>query len=233
VKERLTGAIILVALMVLLVPELLTGPLRSTPRAAVLPAVVGEAPLRSYTIELADEARTHNTAPQASGPRQPAPLAPTAQAENAAQEVAAGSGTGDPGNDVATTAATPAVAPPPSPGSTSAGAATPAPNRQARIPTRGARANSLTSGGRGNDAGASGAWVVQVGSFSSRANAEHLARQLRAQGFEVSVSQSSSGRHLFRVRVGAAHDRAGALALAQKLRGLGHSGTVLPKQGGA
>jgi cell division septation protein DedD len=74
---------------------------------------------------------------------------------------------------------------------------------------------------------------VQLGSFVSRANAEQLAQRVRSQGFEVSVSQSPSGRHLFRVRVGATHDRAGALALAQKLRGLGHRGTVLPRQGGA
>jgi cell division protein FtsN len=75
---------------------------------------------------------------------------------------------------------------------------------------------------------------VQLGSFASRANAEHLAQQVRSQGFEVSVSQSSSGRHLFRVRVGAAKTQAGALALEQKLRALGHGGgTVLPKQGGA
>ena len=33
-KERLTGAIILVALTVLLVPELLTGPIRVAPRIA-------------------------------------------------------------------------------------------------------------------------------------------------------------------------------------------------------
>ncbi len=75
---------------------------------------------------------------------------------------------------------------------------------------------------------------MQLGSFASRANAEHLARQVRSQGFEVSVSQSSSGRHLFRVRVGGAKTQAGALALEQKLRALGHGGgTVLPKQGGA
>ena len=41
-KERLTGAIILVALIVLLVPELLTGPVRSAPRATAVASSAGE-----------------------------------------------------------------------------------------------------------------------------------------------------------------------------------------------
>jgi cell division protein FtsN len=72
--------------------------------------------------------------------------------------------------------------------------------------------------------------MVQLGSFASRANAEHLARQVRAQGFQVNVSQGSSGRHLYRVRVGPAHDRAAATALVQQLRAAGHSGSVVPKE---
>ena len=247
-KERLTGAIILVALMVLLIPELLTGPLRSAPRAAALPPSAGEAPLRSYTIELADEARTRNAAPQASGPHQPAPVGATAQvdgaqvdgaqveeaqANDASPEMSAGAAAAQAGS-----ASAPASA-----GSTAAGAGVPPPSRTANAPTPPTRANRMdstrangaraTTGGRESGAGASGAWVVQLGSFASRANAEHLAQQVRSQGFEVSVSQSSSGRHLFRVRVGAAKTQAGALALEQKLRALGHSGTVLPRQGGA
>ena len=239
-KERLTGAIILVALMVLLIPELLTGPLRSAPRAAALPPSAGEAPLRSYTIELADEARTRNSAPQASGPHQPAPLGATAQGDgaqddSASPETSTGTAAGD--------AAADAASAPASAGSAVAGAPVPPPSRAVNAPTPPARANRMdsaraagataTAGGRESGASASGAWVVQLGSFASRANAEHLAQQVRSQGFEVSVSQSSSGRHLFRVRVGAAKTQAGALALEQKLRALGHSGTVLPKQGGA
>ena len=47
-KQRLTGAVILVALFVLLVPELLTGPREAHP-----PADDGsEAGLREYTIDL-------------------------------------------------------------------------------------------------------------------------------------------------------------------------------------
>jgi DedD protein len=55
VKERLTGAVILVALIVLVVPELLSG----TARRAGQPATgVDELPLRSVTVELGDETRS-------------------------------------------------------------------------------------------------------------------------------------------------------------------------------
>jgi cell division septation protein DedD len=81
VKERLTGAIILVVLIVLLVPELLSGPkhpVTQTPAAAASSAE--EVPLRSYTINLADDAHPRGTSgtpsngpamPQPSGPEQP------------------------------------------------------------------------------------------------------------------------------------------------------------------
>ena len=52
-KQRLTGAVILVALVVLLVPELLTGPREAHP-----PADDGsEAGLRQYTIDLDSQER--------------------------------------------------------------------------------------------------------------------------------------------------------------------------------
>ncbi|MEJ0039012.1 MAG: SPOR domain-containing protein [Gammaproteobacteria bacterium] len=68
-KERLTGAIILVVLLVLLVPELLTGP---ESRQATKPAGADGAQLRSYTIDLQDDAAN----------RPPPPSAPTATASD-------------------------------------------------------------------------------------------------------------------------------------------------------
>jgi cell division protein FtsN len=70
---------------------------------------------------------------------------------------------------------------------------------------------------------------VQLGSFASRSNADRLARQVHAQGFPVSVSQGSSGRRLYRVRVGPAKDRAAASQLATQLRASGHSGSIVPE----
>jgi DedD protein len=70
-------------------------------------------------------------------------------------------------------------------------------------------------------------WTVQLGTFASRANAERLVRELKGQGFAAFSSESgSSGRELYRVRVGPAADRAAAEALGAKLRAAGHTGTL-------
>jgi cell division septation protein DedD len=68
VKERLTGAIILVALLVLLVPELLTGPESLQPAR---PAGVGGPPLRSYTIDLHGDADRQPAVPATAVSEQP------------------------------------------------------------------------------------------------------------------------------------------------------------------
>ncbi len=86
VKERLTGAIILVALIVLLVPEFLRGPVKSAPRTVA--ASAEEPPLRSYTINLGDDAHARDAAaqPQSATPQ---PL-PSAAAATPAAAVGAG-----------------------------------------------------------------------------------------------------------------------------------------------
>lgn len=204
-KERLTGAIILVALIVLLVPALLTGPIRSAPRvlAAASSASAEEPPLRSYTIHLADDARAHTAAP-ASGPEQPAPIGASA-AESTAPAAAA------PAPPVATPASATATPPP----------------VRAALPAAAAIATATPPGASASSQ--SGAWMVQLGSFASRANAERLAQQLRARGFQMSVSQGSAGRRLYRVRAGPAASRAAALQLAAKLHAAGHAGALVPK----
>ena len=202
-KERLTGAIILVALIVLLVPELLTGPVHSAPRAAAVASSVEEPPLRSYTIKLADESHTRGASTH-SGPEQPSPL-PAAPAAGATS----------PSEAVAAEEPKVASAPPP--------AMTPPPPAHPSAATGATGATQQAPG-----AGSSGGYVVQLGSFASRANADHLARQVRAQGFPVTVSQGNSG-HLYRVRVGPAHDRSAAGELAQQLRAHGHSGAIVPQ----
>jgi len=200
VKERLTGAILLVALIVLLVPELLTGPIRSAPRAAAVASAAEEPPLRSYTIKLGDEPHARDSAAH-SGPEQPAPLSGAPPAPAAA---AAPTATEEP----MSSSPPPALAPAPA----------------VRLaPAAGAAAAPAAEAAEG-----AGTYVVQLGSFASRANADRLARQVRAQGFPVSVSKGTSG-HLYRVRVGPAHDRAAASELAQQLRARGHSGAVLPQ----
>jgi DedD protein len=75
-KERLTGGVILVVLLVLLVPELLTGPRPAPPPT---PAQPDQAPLRSYTMDLGES--PHARAPvAASTTATPATAAPAASA---------------------------------------------------------------------------------------------------------------------------------------------------------
>jgi len=97
------------------------------------------------------------------------------------------------------------------------------------MPAKSARASAAATSAANSVAADSGTWMVQLGSFASRANAERLARQVRAGGFKVSVSQGNSGRRLYRVRVGPAHDREAATQLAAKLQAAGHSGAIVPK----
>ena len=200
-KERLTGAIILVALIVLLVPELLTGPVGSATRSQAVASSIEGPPLRSYTIKLADEDHLRGASAH-SGPEQPAPLPPAPAP-----------------------AATATPAPPAAQEPRSAPTASPATTAPAAHAGPGAGAAAAAQPG---SAETSGGYLVQLGSFGSRANAERLAKKVRTQGFTVSVSQGSSG-HLYRVRVGPAHDRAAAGELAQQLRAHGHSGTIVPQ----
>lgn len=203
VKERLTGAIILVALIVLLVPELLTGPIRSAPRAVA--SAAGEPPLRSYTINLGDEARSKPAEPQAASPA-PVPVAvPTPAPEDNAASAA-------PQTETQTPLAASAAPATPAP----AARVTPKPERVAAASAPAAQPGS-------------GAWLVQMGSFASRANADRLAHQLKGQGFTASVSQGSSGRRLYRVRVGPVHDHGAAAQLQAKLQAAGHSGSIVPR----
>jgi DedD protein len=221
VKERLTGALILVALIVLLVPELLSGPIRSAPRthaaAAAAAAAAEEPPLRSYTINLAEDAHArssaHTTAADLPGPVPPAaPPAASAAGGSAAVDGPAATQSERQGRAPAAAAATAAAT-----GTTAATA-----THSGGAVAAGAGAPAATSG-------TSGAWMVQLGSFASRDNAERLAKQLRGGGLQVSVSQGATGRRLYRVRAGPVPDHAAAEQLAGKLRAQGHPGEIVPK----
>jgi DedD protein len=204
VKERLTGAIILVALIVLLVPELLRGPVRSVPRTVAAPAEEG--PLSKVTINLADDSQSH------SGAAQPQPSAP--------QPLSTAPSAPSPGQ-TAPDSEPPEQTPTPVP------ATPPAAHSPASLPP--ATHASPPAAPPVAQAEATGAFMVQLGSFASRPNAERLAQQLKSQGFSAGVSQGSSGRHLYRVRVGPARDRAAAAQLQAKLKAAGHSGAVVPR----
>jgi DedD protein len=224
VKERLTGAIILVALFVLLVPELLTGPIRAKPATAEpstyasAPGMrLGEsasttAPLRTYTLTLGSASPDVQSLATPAQQAQPAQGSPEPVPESSPPSVPAAR-SGAPEHPPSAVKAAP-VPPRSAGGRSGLQVAKSAPHRSARV---------------ARSSGSSAGWVVQLGSFASHQNADHLARSLRSRGFRVSVSPARAGsRLLWRVRAGPVSDRANAGRLAARLRALGHRGELLP-----
>jgi DedD protein len=211
VKERLIGASILVALIVLVVPELLSGPKPAAgPPAATLPAATPE-PIRNVTVDL-------STSKPAANPDADAAVASPASAAIAAP---ADHDANPPGSATSPTLPNPSphAASNPAPAS-AAGAANP-PIRPAAVESP---ARSPISQAR--------AWSVQLGSFASRANADNLTRQLKGQGFSVFVAPGGSGSNVrYRVRVGPLADRESAERMAAKLKTLGHVSSLVSPAG--
>ncbi len=208
-KQRLTGAVILVALFVLLVPELLTGP-----RGADAPGTPAEDGMRRYTIDL--NAANPAVPPAESQAAQPAVALPQPENERLLAK---------PGDAAAPAAAPPATAsqpvtaPPP--------AVTQAPPAQVPVQSSAPRVEAQKPALAPQVE--RGSFAVQLGSFGSRDNADRLVRDMTAKGFSAFVAPiRSGGRELYRVRVGPTRDRAQAEALAAQLRRVGQSGAIVP-----
>lgn len=211
-RDRLTGAAIVVVAVVLLVPELFHGrPATDSGTGATLAA---GPPVRSYTIDLRDSAGGQQpavaspvvpTAPTvASGGLVTPALTPSvAAAPVAAAPVAAAPATTAP----ATNKSAPAV-------STKANASA----AKSPAPTASTAAAAAPSGTHGS--AAQSGWVVQVGSFSQRDHAERMVKDLAAKGFTVAVA-GPDDRGLFRVRSPPHAERAAANALRQKMQASG------------
>jgi DedD protein len=198
-KQRLTGAVILVALFVLLVPELLTGPHEDAAPAST-PAEDG---LRNYTIEL--DTPANPVQPMSAAPESAVALPPVT-ANPMAESL--------PGNAGAAAQSPPEVVTPMSAAASSA--APPSPPAQVSAPPAPAKPER-------------GSFAVQLGSFGSKDNADRLVRDMTAKGFNAFVAPiTSGGRELYRVRVGPARDRAAAEALAAELRRIGQTGSIVP-----
>ena len=224
VKERLTGAIILVALIVLLVPELLTGPPRLTSsgtppgRAGAVAAVVGSAPVRSYTLPLGAGAGARVAAILVAAP------APAA------------AGTGQASAAPASAKPPPAATPPAVKAKVKAETQ---PRPQTAAPVRpkakplpqerpAARPAVAPSARRIQHAPSRAQWVVQLGVFALRADALRLGQRVRARGIPVRITPLRvRGRLLWRVATGAVSGHAAGLALARRLQGLALKGELL------
>jgi DedD protein len=227
-KERLTGAAILVALIVLLVPEMFRGQRSELPDSA---GSSGEGPpVRSYTIDLSN------------GPTRTTPLQSTPPAG-----AASGADAGPDSGGAASSPAPPALAAPPTPMPATGVAAASAPAAPSTAQPAGSKAASgvpAASNAAASSAAtakastaaaaahaATGGWGVQLGLFAQRDNAERLAHTAQAKGFTVYVSDRDP-KGLYHVHAAAQADRGAAQALQQRLRDQGFAAAVVAPQPG-
>jgi DedD protein len=227
-KERLTGAAILVALIVLVVPELFHG---QHPDVAANTSSSGEGPpVRSYTIDLSN------------GPRK-APLQSTDSGGDAAPNASSTGATSNANASANPGAnANPPVANSGASGPTSVGnaAATPpqkskpqpSPPPAASAPTATATASSAApSHAAAPKTASAAAWSVQLGLFASRDNAERLVHSAQGKGFQVSVSDAD-GKGLYHVAATGLADRGAAQTLQGRLQAQGFQAALVAPQSG-
>lgn len=215
IKERLVGAIALVAIIVIVVPELLTG----QRTAAVAPASPGTVPTHTVTLDLRTPDRAVGSAPAAP---EVLPAASTGGASSGASSAAAESRLAPATPEATPLIESPLAAEPRAAAATPAAAPASAPTAIVTPSPAPPRPSAVAHGGE--------AWVVQLGSFQSRDNAQRLVAGLKTKGYSAFVSEfRGSGRVLYRVRVGPEQDRARAEAIAARLAREGHTGSVAPE----
>ncbi len=220
-KERIVGASVLVVFVVLVVPVFLDGPPEEDEVVSHQVSLPGQNPQTTQTVILDRDRDEPVPAAAATRPelrdRTPAPVRETPL--EPAQASAGRSGDG--GRVSAGGSADDAADDEPAPAASSGRGAEP----PARLPPE---SNTLATANEASTS-ATGMWAVQLGSFSSRDNAERLAADLRRQGFAAFLSRLSTGSgELHRVRIGPQKDRDDAEAMAGRLSAAGHTGQVVP-----
>lgn len=219
-KERLVGAAVLVAVVVLVLPEMLTGqvgtaPPRSTRDADGLPLhthefTLGEVPTADE-LAVAQDALQPEPAPVITPVITPVttPVTTPEPLPQSAPPTSAPS--------LAASLAVVTVAP-------AAPAAKTVVTRPAAVTRQPAAVTSQPA------AGALGGWVVQIGSFSTQQKAEQFVAALRGKGYRAfTLPYTANGRTLHRVRVGPEQERTAVDELARRLRADGYQGSVAPQ----
>lgn len=224
VKERLIGAALLVAAAVILIPEMLAGSGRDGARET--PPAAGNAPLKTYTIDLnRSPAAPLPAGEQVSEQAPPPELSEPGQAMAMSAPAADSSASADQSRtpDPVPAASTDARPPEPRVSDTPPPTATPRSTPAAAAPrpvTAPARTSTPPATQQASPAASSG-WVVQLGSFSSQSTAARLASQYKADGYDAFVMPVKSGANtLYRVRLGPpVADRDAATRVLSKVKG--------------
>jgi DedD protein len=225
-KERLVGATILVAVIVLVVPELLSGPKHSAlpPLAAGLPTTA----TRSVSVDLATNRATAEpeagAASQAAAAPAPNPTpddaSSTPPANGAGSATSAGARSSDAGEQAPASA--------PSIATLRAQNGAQPPLETSASPPKSSATTTRSAGPADTSAASRHTWAVQLGSFASKTNAERLVHQLQASGGSFYVAPGGSGSALrYRVRMGPLGDRGAAERALAKLKAQGHAATIV------
>jgi DedD protein len=208
---------------IILIPEMLSGPDRSKTSAEQGTATQtrssprGEAPIKTYTIDLTQPPGTQpvvtpdeNRAP----PPEDVPEPVTPSTANATQPAASANDEGGPPPPERGDRAKPESSV--EPGTDAAAdrgsvARTTVPGPVVEPPTRDVPRVPARPLASGTTAPTSGAWAVQLGSFSKQSTAARLVRELQAKGHEAFVMPVKTGSAtLYRVRIGPMKDRSSA-----------------------
>ena len=228
VKARLIGATVLVAIAVLLVPELLSGPKHAAPPAHA--SAEGKRGVRTVTIDLGGAAGgaarvgppLETPAPETrEAPRLPTVDVPGTAAERV-EDAPAPAEESVPPDDLPQPAPTAKATTP------VAAAATALPKVEA--PARPAPAAVASSVPEAKpEPVAQGSWAVQVGAFGTADAARKLVADLKRDGLAAYVAPlNRNGKTLHRVRVGPAPSKGEAEKLAARLKARGLPGSVVP-----
>jgi DedD protein len=227
IKERLIGATILVALIVLIVPELLSGPKRPA-----LPPLSASLPLdtRNISVDLATSKAT--PAAEAPDPAAAAGALPAGSAAPSGSGGRAGTPTGSAASAVASAAHADEAPSTPPTVTTLRAQDSSAPPLETPSSSPKSTAETPNAGAPGDaDSGppqARHGWAVQLGSFASRSNADKLVHQLKAHSSSVYVIAGGAGPSLrYRVRMGPLADRGAAERAVVKLKAEGHPATIV------
>jgi DedD protein len=191
VRERLIGALVLVAIVVLVVPAILKG-------RGPAPAEPSGQPTRRVEVPVVGHERAPEEQVLVPEPAPPGVVPPAGDGSKPDPEPAAREADVKP-DPPKTSENLPKAAPLPPPATKP-----PAPKSTAANP---APAPAVAT-----------AWAVQLGAFSNRAKAEQLVAELQKRRYSAFILEyRASGQVLYRVRVGPEQDRARAEEIAARL----------------
>ena len=208
-KERLTGAAVLILIAVILVPEMFSGPASRSVDSA---DAVNTAQVKTYQVEL----EPHS---QASVPVEPVEVDVVSEVETRVQlsEQAYSSAMSESAASVAAQASSSSASSSSSMATVSTSSVSSVSSQRSAVKTS-ASSSAKSASAAPKKASPNGKWVVQVGSFSTKQRAQEVISKLNGLGMKANVASITSGNKvLYRVRSTPMADRATAATALKKV----------------